>query len=170
MDYGIQMTEEEVAIERQFNEDVMRLLERAILNSKLFRTDRVPDLMSKLRGGASPFGRVNTKTAFVGDAHLTPQEKKALGLNTRMKYSRDFIDYFRPESLRAIEPKSALADMHLAAFHSVSRQKDLNKFRKLGFVKQVTIAFAGGDSCSEVHRLKKTYGLDSVSGVASGRL
>jgi hypothetical protein len=46
--------------------------------------------------------------AFEGDVVLTVKEKKALGLNSRMKYSKKFIEYFEPSVLKSIEPKATL--------------------------------------------------------------
>ena len=125
------MTDQEVALERQWNEEVMRLLEAKIAASGFFRSERIPDLMAALRGGAVPFGRTNTEIAFDGDKFLTVEEKKALGLNARMKYAINFIEYFDPSSFKTIEPKSTLEHMHLDAFFRVSRRKTLFPLRNL---------------------------------------
>lgn len=163
MRVGIPMTEEEIELERQSNEEVLRKLEASIVKSGLFRAETIPDLLAKLRGASVPFGRINTKVAFDGETVLTVKEKKALGLNTRMKYSKQFIEYFDPSALKVIEPKATLECLHLDAFHRVSRAKQLLTLKKLGFVKQVKIVPTGdGDDCAKIKRLKKTYRIEDV--------
>lgn len=110
-----------------------------------------------------PFGRVNTKDAFDGDVFLTVEEKRALGLNTRMKYSKKFIEYFDPSIFKTIEPKDALECMHLDAFHRVSRNNDLIKFKKLGFIKQIKIVPVGDAfDCKRIKRFTKIYNIEEV--------
>src|ERR1700731_729643 len=123
--FGISMMEEEVELERLHDEEIMKLLEARITASGFFRAEKIPDLMAKLRGASVPFGRINTQVAFDGDAISTVEEKKALGLNTRMKYSKTFVEYFEPLAFKMIEPKTTLECMHLDAFHRVSRKKEL---------------------------------------------
>ena len=157
--YGIPATEEQVELERQSNEEVMKLLEAKIVASGLFRAEKIPELIERLKGGMVPFGRVNTQVAFDGDVILTVKEKKALGLNARMKYSKKFIEYFEPSALKSIEPKATLECMHLDAFHRISRKKELLRFKELGFIKQVKIV---PDDCKRVKRFKKIHNIEEV--------
>ena len=156
--FGIPMTEEEVELERQYNEEIMKLLESRIVTSGFFRPEKIPDLMAKLRGASIPFGRTNTRVVFDGDAILTVEEKRALGLNTRMKYSKTFVEYFDPSAFKTIEPKATLECMHVDAFHRVSRKKELLSLKKLGFVKQVKIH---GDR-ERIKRFKKIHRIEEV--------
>ena len=156
---GIPMTKQEVELEREYNEEIMQILEAQIAASGFFRAEKIPDLMAKLKGASIPFGRTNTRVAFGGDVILTVGEKKALGLNTRMKYSKTFIEYFEPLALKTIEPKATLECVHLGAFHRVSRKQELRRLNNLGFVKQVKIV--GGD-CERMKRFKKTYLIEEV--------
>jgi hypothetical protein len=161
--YAIPVTPEMLEAERQDNDEVMRLLEASIRASGLFRTEKIPDLISKLRRGLSPFARVNTQIAFEGDQILSVEEKRALGLNTRMKYSKSFIDCFDPKCIETIEPKSVLGDMHLSAFHRVARRRDLIKFRDEGFVKRVKIVPVGdARDCNKIKRFMKIHDLSLV--------
>jgi hypothetical protein len=157
---GIPMTEEEIALERHFDEETMKLLEASILGSGFFRLEKIPALMASLRDGAVPFGRTNTRIAFEGDTVLTVPEKRALGLNTRMKYSRTFIECFEPAALKSIEPKATLECMHLAAFHRVSRKKELLRFNGLGFIRKVKVIPLG--QCRQIKLAKKIYSLAEV--------
>ena len=158
--FGIPMTKQEVELERQSNEEIMKLLEASITASGFFRSEKILELIANLRGGSIPFGRVNTKVVFDNDAFLTVEEKKMLGLNTRMKYSKKFIECFDPLAFKMIEPKSTLECMHLDAFHRVSRKNELLKLKKLGFVKKVKIV--PDDDCGRIKRFKKTYSIGEV--------
>jgi|GEM_PF-2190867 len=161
--FGIPMTEQEVELERQYNEEIMNLLEATIATSGFFRAEKIPELMAKLRGASVPFGRTNTSVAFDGDVILTVDEKRALGLNTRMKYSKTFIEYFDASALKTIEPKATPECMHLDAFHRVSRKKELLSLKKLGFVKQVKIVPVGDSrDCKKIKRFKKIYSMEEV--------
>lgn len=161
--FGIPMTEQEVEVERKYNEEIMQLLEARIITSGFFRVETIPELMAKLRGASVPFGRTNTSVAFGADAILTVSEKKALGLNTRMKYSKAFVEYFDPVAFKTIEPKAFLQYIHIDAYHRVSRKKELLSLKKLGFVKEVKIVPVGDDGdCESIKELKKIFRLEEV--------
>ena len=106
---------------------------------------------------------MNTKIAFDGDSILTVDEKKKLGLNTRMKYSKKFIEYFDPESFKTIEPKDTLECMHLDAFYRVSRKDDLLNYKKEGFKKVKIDAIRDCLTCDKAKRLRgKVYRIEEV--------
>jgi len=161
--YAIPATDKMCEEELQDNDEVINLLEAAMRSSGFFRSEKIPELVSKLRSGSSPFARLNTNAAFEGDQVLSVEEKRALGLNTRMKYSREFIEYFHPTCLKAIEPKSFLGNMHVGAIHRVARRRELLRFRELGFVKQIKIIPVGDeDDCSKIRRFRKIHDLDKA--------
>jgi len=163
VEYGIPSTKAELEVEQQSNEEVMKLLEASIVASGYFRTEKIPELIAILRSGSIPYGRTNTKVAVDGDSLLNLEEKRALGLNTRMKYSKKFIGYFNPSAFKTIEPKATLECMHLDAYHRVCRKKQLLSFKKLGFVKQVKIVPVGDFlDCKRIKRRKKVYNIDEV--------
>ena len=160
--FGIAMTDEEVELERQYGEEILKLLEARMIKSGFFKTEMVPQLVATLRQGYSPFGRTNTKAAFEGETMLTVQEKKALGLNIRMKYSSKFIAYFDPAALKSIEPKSTLSCMHLDVFHRVSRKRELRKLKRAD-IHRVKVVCVGDDGdCEKIKRLKKVYRIGEV--------
>ncbi len=156
--FGITPTPQEIEVARQLNEEILQLLEERIIASGFFRVDKIPELMAKLRGASIPFGRTDTKIAFSGDETLTVKEKKALGLNTRMKYSKTFIEYFDPSAFKTIEPKATLECMHIDTFHRVSRKKELLDMKKLAFVKQVKIH----GECESIVRFKKIHRIEEA--------
>lgn len=161
--YALPVSAEMLQAEQEDNDEVVRLLEVAISQSGFFRPEKIPELMSKLRRGVTPFARVNTQIAFDGDFVLSVEEKRALGLNTRMKYSKSFIEYLQPQCLRVIEPKSTLENMHLTAFHRVARKRELRNFRVLGLVKKVEISPVGDErDCDAIKQLKKIHNLNEI--------
>ena len=161
--YGVKPTKNEIEQERKTNEEIIRLLESNIISSGLFKKERVPALIGKIREVTTEFGRVSTKLAFEKDEVLTLEEKKSLGLNTRSKYSKFLIECFEPSRMNEIDPRVALENMHLSAFHKISNKKELQKLKNLGFVKKVKIMPAGDkDDCQEIKSCKKVYSINEV--------
>jgi hypothetical protein len=161
--FAFPATPQQVEQERQSYEDAMKRLEASMVACGFFRQEKLPELISLLRGGFYPFARINPKIAFQDDDLLTVEEKRALGLNTRMKYSRKFIEYFEPSAFGKIEPKSALQDMRIDASLRAARAKDLRVWKELGFINEVKICPTGdGDDCGKIKQLRKVYGIDEV--------
>ncbi len=156
---GIQMTEEETELERQSVDETMRMLDGFMSASGYFKEEKIPELIATLNSGTAPYDRLNLETVFKGDSYLSVEEKRSLGLNTRMKYSQSFLDYWDPASFQIIEPKGALLCMYHDAFHRVSRKRALESYRKLGFVRTVRIH---PDDCATIKRAKKLYSIDGV--------
>lgn len=162
-DFAITPSPEMLETELGDKEEIMSLMEASMRASGVFRPEKIPELISKLRDGSDRFERVNTQIAFIGEEFLTVEDKRAHGLNTRMKYTKEYIECFHPDRLKSIEPKSFLKNMHLSAFHRVAARKELTNFRKLGFVKQVNILPCGDErDCNEVKKIKNPYPLDNV--------
>lgn len=74
-EFGIPMTKQEVELERQANEEIMKLLEASIIASGFFKAEKISELIANLKEGYIPFGRLNTE-AFDNDVFLTVEEKK----------------------------------------------------------------------------------------------
>lgn len=159
---AIPATRQQIDEERQSNEEIMQLVEAACISSGVFLPEKIPYLMVKLRSGFNPFTRLNTKTASDGEVILTVAEKKALGLNTRMKYSREFIECFVPLAFKKIEPKAFLENIHLDAFHRVARRNDLRKFRQIGVRKVEILNVGDARDCGKIKRFRKVHSLDEV--------
>jgi len=162
-EYSIPATNDQREFESQSAEEVIKLLEASIIASGYFRKEKIPELISIFRKNSDSFGRANTRVVFDGDSFLTVEEKRKLGLNTRMKYSKKFIEYFNPLSFKTIEPKNALECMELDAFYRVSRKKELLNLKKLGFVKKVKIVPVGDVcDCKRIKQFKIIYNIEDV--------
>jgi hypothetical protein len=160
---SIPATPEMIAAEEEDNREILKLLEESIRTCGHFRVEMIPALLAKLRDVQGPFVRMDTMSAFAGSQILTIEEKRNLGLNTRMKYTAEYIAHFEINSLKAIEPKSLLECMHLNAFHRVARKRDLQTFRKLGFVDKVKIRPMGDEGdCKKIEQFRKIHSLETV--------
>ncbi|QIN62465.1 hypothetical protein SBC1_24800 [Caballeronia sp. SBC1] len=138
--------------------EMLKLLEAHLIQSGLFWPEKVPLLVDRVRAKTGPFQHIDTEAAFAGETLLSVAEKKRLGLNTRMKYSHAFIECCRPDMFASVEPKSAVRNMHIAAFHVISRRQHLVQYRQSGVVQKVRVSPMGiPDSCREVQRLRATY-------------
>ncbi|WP_175835751.1 hypothetical protein [Burkholderia multivorans] len=142
--------------------EVERLVEARIVSSGLFIPDKIPDLMGRLRIADKPFQRLSIDSLLGGKFLLTVGEKRALGLNTRMKYTREFVEFFEPRALSTIEPKSLLSGILHAAFFEVARARSLARFEEagVGFVKIQPLG--DPDCCAAVKRLRKQIPIESV--------
>jgi len=161
--YSIPATPAMVNTERQKEAEIVALVRDRLESCGFVLPEKIAYLTGQLHDGFSPFTRVNTKSAFDGDTLLTVPEKRELGLNTRMKYSKNFIECFHSSAFKTIEPKSFLSDVHLDAFHRISRKYELQKLRGLGWIKQVEIMDVGdARDCGKIKRFKKKHAIDAV--------
>ena len=156
-------TREMLAEEESAMRETFALLESRMNASGVFVPEKISVLLSLLRTASQPFSRVNKSVAFQGDTVLTVAEKKALNLNTRMRYTREYLAFFLPERLAGLEPKSLLSDMHLAAFHEVRNRRELAKLKRSGLIRRVGIlACDDGRDCTQVRSVRRTFALDEA--------
>jgi hypothetical protein len=111
----------ETDIERQKNKQILELVEASVIRSGCFRPEKIPQLMLALRDPPT-FAQLNTKASEASNGLLSKEEKQSLGLNTRRRYSREFIEYFEPDALKTIEPITMLSSIQSDAFHRTSRK------------------------------------------------
>jgi hypothetical protein len=161
--YGLQMTPAEVEDEKRIRSDEMRTLEEMLRRAPFVHANKVDLMMARMRDQSAPFARLRSEPRFEDDRLLTVPEKKALGLNTRMKYSAQFIECFDPAFFDRIEPKAELRSMHVNAFHRAHRLKQLAEFRRTGVVKFVRVDCVGdADDCEAARKLRKRFALDQA--------
>jgi hypothetical protein len=99
---------------------------------------------------------------FSLDDCLSLEEKKALGLNTRQKYSREFIEALSEKGLSHPDLKDILKVVYLKHFHSIHRKYELLRMKRLG-IKTVKIEDCGDErDCKAIKRLKKRWPIDEV--------
>lgn len=149
-----------VAAEHRAFEAMFVDVEARLLRSAVFKPDQVPVLLSKLRATNRPFGRTNVEGAMAGETYLSADEKRALGLNARMKYSHAFIAMCDPQALATVEPKNHLAVIYVAAYWAAQRIKQLSEFRRIGIVLRVKISPGGEADPCDLANSKRTFRLD----------
>jgi hypothetical protein len=160
---GIRPTAKMIREADQDADEVSRLLRSRLDASGYFVLDRVPDLVSRLRRSHRPFQRASIDAVTDGADLLSANEKRALGLNTHRRYSRDFIGFFRTETLPDIDPKTLLSAMQQAVSFEVSRRRTLSQYRQSKVVKTVRIFPLGDpDSCAAVRKLKQRFTLNNA--------
>ena len=158
--FALKMNDAETDVEKAKNDYMLTILEDLIKKSNYFIEDKIPVLLNIIRQHTVPFGRIDFSAPQKGTVLLSNDQKAALGLNKRVKYYKEFIDLFEPETLDRIDPKRLLSNMQLDAFHRATRHFDLLKYKKLGFVTGVRIVPV--EACSAVARLNETYVLSKV--------
>jgi hypothetical protein len=93
---------------------------------------------------------------------LSLEEKKNLGLNTRQKFSREFIETLSEKGLSHPNPKDILKIIYLKHFHSIHRKYELLHLKSIG-LKTVKISDCRDErDCKAIKRLKKTWLIDKV--------
>ena len=130
--YTIKPTTQMIEEEKLVLERTLQNLKTRMQESGFFKPEWIAELANKVAGDIEVFQRIKGSQSYGGEPFLTVEEKRSLRLNTRMKYSRDFISCFRPEALSAIEPKTFLENLHLAAWHDEQRRKEIRKLKALG--------------------------------------
>jgi hypothetical protein len=162
-EFAIPATPEMIEDERQFHEESLRFLEATMIESGYFKPEKIPEFMAMCRREFSPFARIDSRTGNRGADLLTVEEKKALGLNSRMKYTREFIDLFEPSAIKIIEPKSTLSNMRINAKNRAHARAEIRKMKRLGFIREVKIRPVGdaGD-CEKIKNIRKVYRIDEV--------
>lgn len=149
-----------IAAESRAMSELFADVEARLMRSAVFKQEQVPGLMAKLRATNRAFGRSNVENAIAGDTYLSTDEKRTLGLNTRMKYSHAFIAMCTPDALKTIEPKSHLEQLYAAAYWTAQRTKQLSEFRRIGVVLRVRIVPGVADGMCALANSRKTYQLD----------
>jgi hypothetical protein len=99
---------------------------------------------------------------FSYDDLLSLEEKKELGLNTRLKISRQMVSFMTEKGLALKNPKDAVKNMCLKNFHAVARKYELIRMKDAG-IEKVKILDCGDErDCSKIKRFKKIWPIDQV--------
>lgn len=160
---AIQATPEMIEDDREQQRECRLFLVQAMDASGYFISEKVPWLLERLCGEQEAFARVGSPEDLQGESVLSLEEKRTLQLNTRMKYSRDFIACFHVDALSGIEPKSALRDLQLSAFHKASRRAELQKLRRLRIADKVEIQLSKSFAdCAAIKACKKVWPIDQI--------
>jgi hypothetical protein len=89
----------------------------------------------------------NLYDPFPYDDCLTVAEKKALGLNTRLKLSRQMIDFLTEEGLKIENPKEIISTMYYQVCSKESAVKDKERMESAGLAMYVWETSGGERVC-----------------------
>ena len=79
---------------------------------------------------------------------LPVAEKKALGLNTRLSITREFVAVLNEKGLKSDDPKGIVQSLYYRAVFKKSRTEDLQRIRGIG-IKKIKLLSAGDErDCS----------------------
>ncbi len=73
---------------------------------------------------------------------LPVAEKKALGLNTRLSLTREFVAVLNEKGLKSDDPKGIVQNLYYRAVFKKSRTEDLQRIRGIG-IKKIKLLSAG---------------------------
>ena len=149
----------------EYRKEIEKYLEIAkftvveIKSCGLFKPEKVQFLTDKINEMAKRGYEYNDPFSY--EDCLALEEKKALGLNTRKKFSRELIDCLSPKGLQYDEPREILKNIWLKNYFAVYRKHDLEKLKKLG-TKTVEISCGYGLACEPVKRIEKVWLIENV--------
>jgi hypothetical protein len=131
-----------------------------IAQSGYFKAEKLPMLSEMVHRITRPgYGYLDP---FSYEDCLTLDEKKALGLNTRQKYSREMVECFSDAGLHHENPKEILKVLYYKIFHKISRKYELIRMKEVG-IKTVKIEDCGDErDCQKIKKLKKLWPIDQV--------
>lgn len=98
---------------------------------------------------------------------LSPEQKKALGLNPRMLITQGMVDVLSSEGLKLRDPKTAFSEPAIGATLRLSRMETLQKSLKVGAREFKWRSANDGGDCAWCKRNSgKTFGRDILEQVA----
>lgn len=141
--------------EREDFSEISARLRARIETSQLIHADRIDELVALLATDGRQ--RSNLSRATAGATVLSLEEKRALGLNTRMKYTHEFISFFRPEALAGEGAIAALSNMQGAVVSEVGRLRELERLHRSGCERARVWPLGDPDACSAIKRHRKVF-------------
>lgn len=156
----IKLTGERLETEKRKFKEIAENTISAVENSGFFKPEFLPVLSEKIRentqigyGYIDPFDKTD---------YLTLEEKKALCLNTRRKYSRELINALTEKGLSSENPNELLKNIFQQNYHKVFRKYELDNLKAMG-IQYVEILDCNDErDCKAIKRLKKRWAIDEV--------
>jgi len=128
--FGIKLNAEEQRLENEkFKEIADRAIEE-ITKCGLFKPEKIPILTEKINKITVP--GYGFSDPFSYDDCLSLDEKKTLGLNTRQKFSREYIESLSPSGLKHENPKDIFKNIWINKNRAVHSKYDRLRFEDLG--------------------------------------
>ena len=105
---------------------------------------------------------MNIDSAIPSDDPLSLDEKKALGLNSRKKYSKELIQLIDCSKLNGRCPREQISNYFHAAMHLISGEASLRKMRAAGISHVSIMACNDGRDCERVAALNRVFRIEEV--------
>jgi hypothetical protein len=129
-DFGIKMDNESQKLENEKFREVADAIISDITNSGYFKPEKISFLAEKINKITVP--GYGFRDPFSYDDSLSLDEKKALGLNTRQKFSREFIDCLSPSGLKHEDQKDIIKNIWYQNFGTINIKYGLLKMELTG--------------------------------------
>jgi SPP1 gp7 family putative phage head morphogenesis protein len=136
-------------------------------HSDFYKADYWPEVLARINKnyqfGAFTGGLIRDRDVFPANAVLSPEEKRRLGLNPRMKIPREMADFMTPYGLQQDNLKTIISDMALKYSRIIENQEALAEYKKNG-VKYVELRCINDSRTCEDCRQKsgKVYLIDDA--------
>ncbi|MDA3077465.1 hypothetical protein OFO07_00815 [Campylobacter sp. JMF_06 NA1] len=85
---------------------------------------------------------------FNTELFLTTDEKRNLGLNTRLKIEKELIDFFEIDKIKGLNPKDEIHKIYFRLFHYFSILRNVKKFKQMGAKKALFLCCDDERTCS----------------------
>lgn len=154
--YAIEPTREMFAEMDSKDREASVMLEARMRESGLFQEDRISGMLEQMkRGGLA--------AAFDGEELLSVAEKKASGINPRIRVSRGYFECLTENGRRADNPKDLLSNMYHDVFHRIERKYLLMNLRRAGFAKVKLLPVGDRRDCkAAIGRRGNIFRIDSA--------
>lgn len=142
-----ELTTKEVSYEDE-NQELLALFTEEIEATDVLIESKKSELVSILIlfvDSAQPF---DVSRIFKDKTPLAPQEKKELGLNSRKKYTKEFLEYFETDKLTSC-PKDLVNEMYQRASQELYRRKSLRRISETKIGKYRISYIDDSHSCSK---------------------
>ena len=100
------------------------------------------------------FDRFSHKTNSEDETQLTKEEKQELGLNVRMKITKEFIDLFDKNKLKEINPKHIYEQFYVSVISRINTEISVLKLKNAD-IKEIELNTELGDCdwCKELNNI-----------------
>ena len=135
--FNIAKSIEKESIQKQHetNHELEWYFKREIKNCKLIKQNCDSIILEHL---------LRKKDILKTQNKLTVDEKKLLGINTRLSITKELIEVLNERGLKTHYPKSIISNLYHRAFFSKSRHDEMNKLRSGLLIDKVILRSSGG--------------------------
>lgn len=154
MGFEITPSAEMEAEERKVVDTFIKSYIDELLNNPSFNSLKAKDLINLLKSNVHPFERIDTKKILNQGISLTAQEKRDLGINTRLKVNKEFLNYINLESIDKTELFGFITEAEFYGRARAWSEREINRAKKLKASLKLNV---NKDSCPQSIDAERTY-------------